>query len=112
MIELGKDCLISIGAYIATAIVRDVSWSGVAKTVQFQPFGGRATYSHNVGYALSAEVTVVEDAGMQTPLMNGAKLAVTSGSGWSGTFIVSNVTRSEPLDGLVTASCSLELALA
>lgn len=109
---LGKDCTITVGTFIANGIVKDVSWAGAAKKVEFQPFGQRAIYSHTCGYSLSADVTCNEDPGMQAVLISGAKVSVTSASGWSGTFVVTNVTRSEPLDGLVTATVSLELAQA
>lgn len=112
MLVLGKDCTIAVGSYIANGIVRDVSWTGTAKKVEFQPFGQRAVYTHNCGYSLAVEVACNEDAGMQSPLMTGEKVSVSSASGWSGTFVVTNASRSEPLDGLVTTTVQMEMALA
>lgn len=110
MFVLGKDCTISVGTYVANATVRDVNWNTSAKTIEFQPFGQRKVCTHAVGYSTSLELTCVEDPGMQSPLQNGEKVVVTSDSGYGGTFTITNVARSEPLDGLVTASIQLEQA--
>jgi hypothetical protein len=112
MLELGKDCSIAVGTWIANAIVRDVSWNSSAKSVEYQPFGQRKICTHTTGYTCSLEVTCTEDPGMQAAIASGETVSVTSGSGYSGVFKVVNVSRSEPLDGLVTATIQMEQAAA
>jgi hypothetical protein len=112
MLQLGKDCAIAIGSLVANAIVRDVAWNSSAKSVEYQPFGQRKICTHTTGYTCSLEVTCVEDPGMQSPLASGESVTVTSSSGYSGAFKVVNVSRSEPLDGLVTATIQMEQSLA
>jgi hypothetical protein len=106
-IVLGKDCVLT-GSHIENDYVRNVSYQQSAKTVEYQPFGQRAVCVHNAGYDCTIEVEMLKDTGAQAKLQTGDEITI-SGSGYSGSFVIVNVNRDEPLDGAVSVRITAKL---
>jgi hypothetical protein len=100
-VTLGKDCTITgIGN---NTQVRSVSVSMSAKEVESHPFGQRGVYSRCIGHTTTVDIEFVDDPSVWSTLANGSLVTI-SASGASGSFVVTNITRNEPLDDVVTVN--------
>lgn len=101
-ILLGKDCTIS-GGGLDNACVRDVAFTLQAKEVEWQPLGGKDAFVWNAGFQFTIEVELLANGGesFSSELQSGDTVTI-SGSGYSGTMVITAVSRAEPLDGAVT----------
>jgi hypothetical protein len=109
LVTLGKDCTIT-GTGIDNAYVRTVTWQQTAKEVEYHPFGQRYIFRHTCGFDLTAEIDMLADLGVTASLQTGDSISI-SGSGYGGLFKVVNVTREEPLDGVVAIKVTAKLGL-
>jgi hypothetical protein len=101
-ITLGKDATLSVGGVIAS--VRNVTWSGAARTIEVEEYGVRqaAAYSTGFEYALSFEFNNSDDLNGLL-LIDGTPVTVSGGEGaWSFPAIVTGITETDSLDGVVT----------
>jgi len=96
---LGKDCTVSVGG-VANSNVRSVTWSSSAKELEVQPFGVARIGKYVVGYEGTVEVEFVDDPMLWSSLESGTTMNI-SGTGGGGSFVITNITRSEPLDDVV-----------
>jgi hypothetical protein len=82
--------------------VRDVSVTYTGQTFEVRPFGSRAFFSFQTGYAVDLIVETIDAdaaATATTALQSGADVAVVAG-GHTFTAIVTSVADAQPLDGV------------
>ncbi len=108
-VALGKDCTISVGG-TALGAVRSVTWVQSAKEVEVHPFGTKSVCKWSCGYEASVDIEFIEDPGYGGMLGTGETVSI-SGSGYSGTFVITNIARSEPLDDVVTVVVTAKVAI-
>ena len=106
---LGKDCTVSIGGVTGTT-VRSVSYSSSVKELEVQAFGGYKICHYPIGFDGTVEIEFVDDPGLWQTLENGTPIQI-SGSGLSGTFLITSINRSEPLDDVVTVRIQAKYSL-
>lgn len=101
-ITLGKDASLSVGGVIAS--VRNVTWSGSARTIEVEEFGVRqaAAYPVSFEYAVAFEFNDDDDLNGLL-LIDGTPVTVSGGQGaWSFPAVVTGITETDSLDGVVT----------
>ena len=100
-ITLGSNCVITgVGL---NAAVRSVTASVSAKEIECAPFGTRTVYAYAVGHLTTVDVELIDDPSLYANLRAGTAITITA-TGVSGRFIVTNITRNEPLDDVVTVN--------
>ena len=103
-ITLGKDCKISC-AGTELAGVRNVVLSESARTIDVNPFGSRYVGVYSVGYecAVSIELNDSDDVAGAFQFMHaGTPFEVKGGaSGFAFTAILTGISESAPIDGVV-----------
>jgi hypothetical protein len=97
---LGKDCTVIVGG-VANSNVRSVTWSASAKELEVHPYNSMRIGSWTTGYERTVEIEFLDDPSLWSTLEMGTKIQI-SWSGGSGSFVITNITRSEPLDDAVT----------
>lgn len=106
-IQLGKDCSISLdGGEIVSA--RNVTFTESARTIEINEFGSRYNAVYSTGYdcSVSVEFNDAGDLGSAFSRLHTGTAFNVSGSGFGFQAIVVGITRSEPIDGVVT--CTIE----
>lgn len=103
-ISLGKDATVTVGT--AVVGVRNVTFSSSAKTIDVQAYGVRQAYVYSVGQDATLSMELNDSASvaaMFTALVNGTQVSVSGGlAGWSFTAVVTNITETAAVDGVVT----------
>lgn len=108
-ISLGRNCVLTWDS-VTVPGVRDVVVSSATQTLDFQPFGSRASYKYPTAYSASLTVVTIDSAAATTAeaaLEAGTEIAV-SADGWTFTAIVTAVSDSQPLDDVRAWSIALE----
>ena len=106
-ILLGRDCTITVNG-VALVGVRSVDVSFKRKEVTFDAFDGNEyTLPGFRSVTISIETISGADAGTLASLFGSAAFIQVSGTNASGTFIVSEVAASEPLDDVVSYVATL-----
>lgn len=106
-VTLGKDC--SISGVGSNAVVRSVTISTSAKEIECHPFGTRTVYAHAVGHSTTIDVEMIDDPNLWNALRAGTAISI-SAAGGTGSFIVTGITRNEPLDDVVTMNITAKSA--
>jgi hypothetical protein len=108
-ITLGKNATLTVGGSIAS--VRNVTWSGSARTIEVEEFGVRQQAVYSTGWAATVSFEINDSADLDlTKLTNGTLVAVSGGTGgWSFNAVVTSISETNPLDG--ATSYSVECAL-
>jgi hypothetical protein len=102
-ITLGKDCTVEVGGQLAG--VRSVTFTESARTIEINEFGSRYSSVYSTGFDASVSIEVNDDAASSLidALESGAEMTVSGGSGgWSFPAVVTGVSESCPIDGVVT----------
>jgi hypothetical protein len=82
--------------------VRDVSVTYTGQALEVRPFGSRATFTFQTGYAVDIAVETIDaDAAAiaRAAAVSGAEIAVVAG-GHSFSAVVTQVSDAQPLDGV------------
>jgi hypothetical protein len=108
-ITLGKDATLTVGGAITS--VRNVTWSGSARTIEVEEFGVRQQAVYSTGYAATVSFEINDSSNLDiTKLTLGTLVAVSGGTGgWVFDAVVTSITETNPLDGVT--SYSVECAL-
>lgn len=109
-IMLGKDCSISLDSGEITS-ARNVTFTESARTIEINEFGSRYSAIYSTGYdcSVSVEFNDADDFGSAFSRLHTGTAFNVSGSGFGFQAIVVGITRSEPIDGVVT--CTIEAKL-
>jgi hypothetical protein len=101
-ITLGKDATLTVGGAIAS--VRNVTWTGSARTIDVEEFGVRAAAVYSTGYESSVSFEFNDSVDLSlTQLTLGTLVSVSGGQGgWSFNAVVVNVSETNPIDGVTT----------
>lgn len=101
-ITLGKAATLTVGGVIAS--VRNVTWTGTARTIEVEEYGVRASAVYPIGYeaSVSFEINDVTDLDI-TKLTLGTLVSVSGGTGgWTFSGVVTGITETNPLDGVTS----------
>ena len=113
-IILGRACSISVGGSLLTG-VRSVTVSSTRSEIEVPVFGAGETYilpGHRT-VTIEVETVVSEDYNKLLSAMGNISTGVTvSGTHVSGTFLVTAISASEPLDDVVTYTATLKRTFA
>lgn len=99
-ITLGKDATLTVGGAIGS--VRNVQWTGSARTIDVEEYGTRQAAAYSTGYEASVSFEALDDTDIDiTKLTLGSLIAVSGGNaGWSFDAIVTSIAETNPLDGV------------
>lgn len=108
-ITLGKDCTITLdNGQVASA--RNVTLSESARTIEINQYGSRYAAVYSTGYDCTVSVELNDPADLGSAfsrLHSGTSFTVNGGAaGFAFQAIVSGITESDPIDGVVT--CTIE----
>lgn len=113
-ITLGKDCTVSVGGTSTSA--RNVSFTATAKTIDVEQFGSRASAVYSTGWDATVSVEFLDSgecSAVRAALISGALMSVSGGAGgWSFDAVVTNVSETDPIDGVATFTVEAKLTLA
>jgi hypothetical protein len=97
-IVLGRDCTLDIGGSVAG--VREVTYTGTAEEIQYQPYGSRDVFRYTTGYSQEVTVESIDDSFLSDAkdyLASGEDVSV-SGTGFTFNAVVVSVNARQPLD--------------
>ena len=100
-LTLGKDCTLTVGGAISS--VRNVTFTGSSRTIDVEEFGVRQSAVYSTGWSASVSFEALDSSDIDiTKLTQGTLISVSGGvAGWSFDAIVTDITETEPLDGVV-----------
>jgi hypothetical protein len=108
-ITLGKDATLTVGDSIAS--VRNVQFRASSRTIEVEEYGQRESHVYSTGWSASVSFEINDDADMDLELLLDGTLVNVSGgeAGWSFDAIVTEISESNPLDGVTTwqVECAL-----
>lgn len=101
-ITLGKAATLTVGGAIAS--VRNVTWSGSARTIDVEEYGVRASAVYSTGYEAAVSFEINDSADFDlTRLTLGTLVSVSGGQGgWSFNGVVTSVSETNPIDGVTS----------
>jgi hypothetical protein len=103
-ITLGKDCTVDVDGQVAG--VRSVTFTESARTIDVNEFGSRYSSVYSTGFDASVSIELNDDDAVGTlitALQDGTEVTVSGGmGGWSFPAVVTGVSESCPIDGVVT----------
>ena len=112
-ITLGKDATLTLGFGLVVGVT-DVQYSAEVRTIDIDRYGSRfvETYSTGVGETLTFTVNDNQWAGtIASYLKSGESFLVEGGQGgWSFFAVITSVSESDPLDGVVTLTVTCRRA--
>jgi hypothetical protein len=99
-ITLGKSATLTVGGAIAS--IRNVQWSGAARTIDVEEYGVRASAAYSTGWEAVVSFEALDSTDIDiSKLTLGTLVAVSGGNaGWSFDAIVTGISETNPLDGV------------
>lgn len=112
-IQLGKDCAISVDG-VTLLSARVVNVQRTARTIDVNEYGSRQVTSYPTGYetTVTVEVNDIDHADAAKPgIIDGLKFDLVSagGSGLVMPCIVTSMSETQPVDGVVTYTIEARL---
>jgi hypothetical protein len=99
-IALGRTATLTVGGAIAS--VRNVTWSGTARTIDVEEFGVRTAHVYSTGYEAAVSFDFVDSADLDITKLTLGTLLTVSGGAWSFNGVVTSITESQPIDDVIS----------
>lgn len=99
-ISLGRTATLTVGGVISS--VRNVTWTGTARTIDVEEFGVRTSHVYSTGYEASVAFEFVDSSDLDITKLTLGTLVSVSGGAWSFDGVVTSVAESNPLDDVIS----------